>query len=255
MSPHALLGRTEDELLWFRRRGFLQAAAAWTAMGGWTAAQAQQRSNIVELRGDATLNGQRLRRQQFIQTGDQIATGPGANLVFVIGNSSFNVRQNSQVTVERGTTLNTASVLRLLTGAVVSVWTRGGHRQIFTPTLTAGIRGTGVYTEIFADQGNRSYFCNCYGTVDLAVDLVGGRDRAQSQSEYHQSFWGEVEPKNGRLLTPAPAINHTDEEVEFLAALVNQRTAWQVAGRKGVKDGAGYMESQPGLVHPLLQRR
>jgi hypothetical protein len=251
MSPHALLGRTEDELLWFRRRSFLQAAAAWTAMGGYTAAQAQQRSNIVELRGDATLNGQRLRADQTIQTGDRVVTGPGSHLVFVVGNAAFQARQNTDFEVERGRTLNTVSVLRMLTGAIVSVWGKGAARQIVTPTLTAGIRGTGVYTEIFADQGQRSYFCNCYGTVEL----VAANDRALSQSQYHQSFWGEVQPKGGRLLTPAPAINHTDEEVEFLAALANERTAWQVAGRRGVKDGAGYMDPQPGQVHPLVQPR
>ena len=27
--------------------------------------------------------------------------------------------------------------------------------------------------------------------------------------------------------------------MEFLAGLVNQRTAWQVSGRKGIKDGSG----------------
>jgi hypothetical protein len=29
--------------------------------------------------------------------------------------------------------------------------------------------------------------------------------------------------------------------LEFLAGLVNQRTAWQIAGRKGTKDGSGKM--------------
>ncbi|MDB5898030.1 MAG: iron dicitrate transport regulator FecR [Ramlibacter sp.] len=247
MTQHTLLGRTEEELLWFRRRSFLQAAAAWTAAGGFAAAHAQQRSNVVELRGDVALNGQRLRQEQTIQTGDRIETGPGAHLIFVLGSAAFQVRQNSLLVVERGNTLTTVSVLRMLTGAVASAWGRGNPRRIVTPTLTAGIRGTGVYTEIFADQDQRSYFCNCYGTVDLAV----GSDRVVSQSEYHQSFWGEVQPKNGRLLTPANAINHTDEELERLARLIGQRTAWEIAGRRGVKDGAGYME--PGGVHPLQQ--
>lgn len=247
MSEHSLQGRTEDEVLWFRRRSFLQAAAAWTAMGGFAGAQAQQRGNVVELLGDATLNGQPLRQGQSIQTGDAIATGPGSNLVFVIGNSAFQVRQNSRLTVERGTSLNTVSILRMLTGAVASVWGRGSARQIVTPTLTAGIRGTGVYTEVFPQDGFRSYFCNCYGTVDLSA----GNDQAVSQAVYHQSFWGEAQPRNGRLLTPARAINHTDEEIEFLAQLVNQQTAWQVQGRKGPKDGSGYMEPQP---HPLAPR-
>jgi hypothetical protein len=249
MSEHILAGRTEEEILWFRRRSFLQAAAAWTAGGGFVAAQAQQRGNVVELRGDVLLNGQRLRPEQTIQTGDRIDTGPDAHLVFVVGTAAMQVRQNSRMLVERGNTINTVAVLRLLTGAVVSVFGRGTSRQIVTPTLTAGIRGTGVYAEVFADQGNRSYFCNCYGVVDMAA----GGNRAESRSDYHQSFWGEVEPRNGRFLTPAKAINHTDEEVEQLAQLIGQRTAWQIAGRTGVKDGNGYMEERPPQAHPAMK--
>jgi hypothetical protein len=251
MTPHTLQGRTEAEVLWFQRRGFLSAAAAWTASGGFAAAHAQQRSNIVELVGDVQVNGARALPASVIQTGDQIATGPGSSLVFVIGNSSFLVRQNSRMAVERGNTLNTVSVLRILTGAVASVWGRGTSRQIVTPTLTAGIRGTGVYTEVFDQQAFRTYFCNCYGVVDMAA---GTDDRAVSRADYHQSFWGEAAPREGRFLTPAKAINHTDEELEFLARLVNQRTAWQVSGRRGVKDGQGYMEERPAQAHPAAPR-
>lgn len=251
MTQHTLVGRTEKEVLWFQRRSFLQAAAAWTAMGGFDAAYAQQRTNVVEAVGDVSVNGERLTPQRMLQTGDQIATGPTSHLVFAIGNSSFLVRQNSRFAVERGTTLNTVSVLRMLTGAVASVWGRGSRRQIVTPTLTAGIRGTGVYTEVRPDEGYRSYFCNCYGTVDVSA----GNDRVVSRSSYHQSFWGEAQPKNGRLLTPAAAINHTDEEMEYLARLVNQRTAWEELGQRGVKDGKGYMEQQPPQSHPAMQVR
>lgn len=236
MSHHHLQGRRDTELLWFQRRSFLQAAASWTALGGIQAAQAQNRSNIVELVGDALVNNQPLRPQQSIQTGDEIQTGPGSHLIFVIGNSSFHVRQNSRLHVGRGASINTVSLLRLLSGAIISVWGKGNNRHIITPNLTAGIRGTGVYTEIFAEQDGRSYFCNCYGTVQLN----SGNDSALYQSDYHQAYWGEVAPKNGRFLTPAKAINHSDEELEFLARLVNQRTAWQIKGKKGSKDNAGY---------------
>ena len=246
MTQHTLQGRTEDEVLWFQRRSFLSAAAAWTAMGGATAAYAQQRSNIVELQGDAQVNGNRLTPQTTIQTGDRLETGPGSNLIFVVGNASFQVRQNSRLTVERGATLNAVSVLRLLTGAVASVWGKGSNRQIITPTLTAGIRGTGVYTEVRPQQNFRSYFCNCYGTVEMAA----GADRALSRADYHQAFWGEAAPVNGKLLTPAGAINHTDEELEVLARLIDQRTAWQIMGKKGPKDGKGYMDDAPTNVHP-----
>lgn len=246
--PHSLSGRQESEVLWTQRRDTLKAAAAWVALGGLPGAMAQQRSNVVEFVGDVLLNGRRMVQQQTIQTGDDIVTGPASRLVFVIGNAAFHVRQNTRMSVQRGSTLNTVSLLRLLTGAVVSVFGRGARRSIVLPTLTAGIRGTGVYAEVFPDQ--RSYFCNCYGTVEMSAR----GDRALSQASYHQSFWGEVEPKNGRFLTPAGAINHTDEEVEFLARLAGQQTAWQIEGRKGVKDGMGYMEQRPPQDHPAIPR-
>lgn len=235
MSSHSLLTRTENEVLWFQRRSFLQAAATWTATGGFGAALAQQRSNIVELQGDVLLNGQRLRPQQTVQTGDSIETGPQSHLIFVIGNSSFQVRQNSRLTVERGASLFTVSVLRMLTGAVVSVWGKGGNRQIVTPTLTAGIRGTGIYTEIFPER-RRSYLCNCYGTVVLTA----GADRLEYTSSYHQAYWSDPRGEGQGALTPAKAINHTDEELEFLARLVNQKTTWQISGKKGQHDDGGY---------------
>ena len=235
MTQHHLQGRSDTEVTWFQRRDFLQAAAAWTALGGAATVQAQSRSNVVQLVGDATVNGNRLQTQQSIQTGAEIATGPNSTLIFTIGNSAFHVRQNSFLSVERGATLNAVSLLRMVSGAVVSVWGRGTSRQIITPTLTAGIRGTGVYTEIFANQGGRSYFCNCYGTVEMSA----GADRTTSQSQYHQAYWGEVSPKGGRSLTPAKAINHTDEELEYLARLVDQQTAWQISGKKGNRDGSG----------------
>lgn len=238
MTQHLLQGRQEKEILWYQRRDVIKAAAAWVALGGLPAAMAQQRSNIVQLTGDATINGTPLSPQQSIQTGDAIQTGPGANLIFVIGNASFQVRQNSRLSVERGATLNAVSLLRLLTGAVASVWGKGVDRSIVLPTLTAGIRGTGVYAEILADQGDRNYFCNCYGTVDVGA----GTERQVSQADYHQAFWADATPNaEGKFLTPAGALNHSDEELEFLAGLVGQRTSWQVTGRKGSRDGSGSM--------------
>ena len=235
MTEHTLHGRTASELHWFRRRRFLQAAAAWTTLGGLGGALAQGRGNVVELNGDAMLNGARLRPDQAIQPGDAINTGPGTRLTFVIGSDAFHVRQNSQLKLEPGSSASVVGVLRLVTGAVGSVWGKGPERKIVTGTLTAGIRGTGVYTEVLPEPDGRTYLCNCYGLVQLSV----GTEQTESRSEYHQAFWAEPAPRNGRSLTQAPAINHTDEELEYLAQLVDQRTAWQISGVKGAKDG-GY---------------
>ena len=188
MSRHHLLDRSDLAVSWHQRRSFLAAAAAWTATGGFSAAQAQSRSNIVELQGEVLLNGARLLPQHTIQSGDQLSTGPGATLVFVVGNAAFQVRQNTQMAVERGDSINAVSILRLFAGAVASAWGRGERRMVVTPTLTAGIRGTGVYTEVSTKDRGRSYFCNCYGTVDLTAT----GDSVTSQSEYHQSFWADT---------------------------------------------------------------
>jgi hypothetical protein len=243
---HTLTGRNENEVLWMQRRSFVRAASVWVAMGGAAAAQAQQRSNIVELTGDVLLNGRRLLPGQTIQSGDGITTGPNSTLVFVLGDSSFQVRQNSRLVVERGASLSVVSGLRLLTGAVIGVWGKGTLRRITTPTVTLGIRGTGTYTEVFPEQSFRSYFCNCYGTVEVGA----GTDKVLSQSDYHQSFWAEPVAKNGQFLFPAKAINHTDEELEALAGLVKQRTNWQIMGKKGLWNGRGYMDDEPDRKHP-----
>lgn len=241
-TGHWLEGRRDDEVSWTRRREVLQGAAALAAAAA--AGPAWARGNIVTLIGDARLNGAPLSVNDTIQTGDTVETGPGSMLVFTLGSSAFHLRQNTRMSLERGRTLNLVSALRLLTGGLVSVWGRRETRQISTPTLTIGIRGTGVYTEARPD--GRTYFCNCYGTVDL----TSARTRLTSQAEYHQSFWAEPDRPSTARLRPAQAINHTDEELEFLAALIGERTRWDELGRKGVKDGKGYMEPQPPQAHP-----
>ena len=43
------------------------------------------------------------------------------------------------------------------------------------------------------------------------------------------------------------------EEMEFLARLLGERTPWQVAGRRGTKEGSGSLDPQPGQVHPAVR--
>lgn len=83
------------------------------------------------------------------------------------------------------------------------------------------------------------------------VDLEASTERKLVQARYHDAHWGEPIARNGSLLTPAPLLNHTDEELEYLAQLVNQRTAWQITGRKGEKDGSSYGGyGSPGSTDP-----
>ncbi len=256
MPPHPLPTRTDgaDERPWFRRRAFVQAASAWIAGGCAAGAHAQQRGNIVSLFGDVLRNGRPLVPGDTIMTGDELATGPGSAVVFVVGRDAFRLREDSRMTVERGGTLNSVSVLRVIAGAVTSVWGPGSRREIITPTVTAGIRGTGVFSQVLNDPDGkvRTYFCNCYGTVALEA----GSDRLTSEADYHQGFWSEGTAAGPTTsLQAARALFHTDGELEMLAALVDQRTAWQLAGRRGVLNGMGHIDEAPGAVHPANMPR
>ena len=230
-----------------RRRALLQAAGLWAGSAGWPSAHAQMPpSRVVELQGEVLRNGLRLTPQSTVAAGDRLETGPGARAVLTVGDSAFLVRENTRLALD-GDSPVAVRALRLLQGAVASVWSRGADRRIVTPTMTAGIRGTGVYVEVRAAEDFRSYFCNCYGSVDIAA----GDDRTASESTYHQSFWAEARPRNGQSLFPAPAINHSDEEMEMLAALANERTAWQISGRKGSRDGSGHQYGEYPAGGPL----
>lgn len=232
MTRHGLPRPSVLETMWFQRRDTLKAASAWLLMGGLPAALAQQRSNLVELVGDAVVNGKRLLPGQTLQTGDEIQTGPASTLIFVIGDSSFQVRQNSHFSLERGNTLTTVSQLRLHAGAVASVWGANSRHQIITPNLNAGFRSAGVYTEVFETREQHSYLCNCYGTLTLSA----GKEKTVSTSTYHEAFWALAESSESEVLMPADSIRHADEELEFLARLISQKTAWQVSGQKSMSE-------------------
>lgn len=228
MIRSVLPSRLEQPTPWFRRRDTLKAAAAWLAMGGFPAAMAAQRSNLVQLIGGVQLNGQRLLPDQTVQTGDQLQTGPASSVIFVIGDSAFHVRANSRLSLERGKSLTTVSQLRLHAGAVASVWATSGDHQILMPGLAATFQSAGVYAQAPAQLGRASYLCNCYGTLALS----SGKDKTSCTSTYHEAFWAAAGSSEGDALMPADRINHTDAELEFLARLVSQETTWQATGEK-----------------------
>jgi len=231
------------------RRAALVAVTGWLALAAAGPAHAQGRGNVLEFSGPVLLNGRRLQAQDTVQTGDEIATGPGGRAALVIGSSAFLLRPQTRVFLERGSGLFTVGLVRLLSGGLVSAF-GPGQRAISTPTLTARIEGpAGAYTEVMDDQGGRTYHCNAWGRAEI----YRGPERVFSEAAYHQCFWGEPVARNGRHIRPATVFNVRDEELEALARLVGQRTAWQAAGRKGVRDGKGYLDEQPGRPHPALE--
>lgn len=196
------------------RRAVLKAAAALAAQMAFlqrALAAGSVEKGVYRVRGDARINGQPARQGQEIQSGDRVTTGPGAELVFVVGRDAYMVRERSSLSFG-------ADVLRVVTGAVLSVF-GGGRRRIETTTATIGIRGTGVYVEV---EPARTYVCTCYGEVELvARDDPASRETVRTR--HHEAPRYIMAGGAPQMLMVAPVVNHTDAELILLEDLVGRR--------------------------------
>ncbi len=204
-----------------RRRDFLLGSAALAtqlALVRRALALGSVEKGVYRIRGDVRVNGEPARQGQEIRTGDQVTTGPGAELVFVVGRDAYMVRERSSLAFG-------ADVLRVVTGAVLSVFGSGAKR-IETPTATIGIRGTGLYLEA---EPERTYVCTCYGEVDLAsrVDPAARETVRTTHHEAPRYIMGSGAPQ---MLMQAPVVNHSDAELILLEGLLGRRPPFMDSG-------------------------
>jgi hypothetical protein len=107
----------------------------------------------------------------------------------------------------------------LIKGKLLSVFGGGRHLQLKSRLATVAIRGTGVYMESEPDQ---TYFCTCYGVTDVAA-LRDPESKTTVVSAHHDRplyiLGGEPAGANIRN---APFIDHTDQELMLIEALVGR---------------------------------
>jgi len=111
-------------------------------------------------------------------------------------------------------------LLKLVTGALGAVFGVGRARRIVAANVTAGIRGTGVYLET---RGDGTYFCACWGTVDLAASDEAS-DRQLVDSKRHVANLVSAVPRGGTRFRPSQFETHTDEEMDLLEKCVGRRS-------------------------------
>jgi hypothetical protein len=213
------------------RRRFLYAAIAL----GTTLClpRAVRAAQVRVLEGRVTVNGKAARTATPIRPGDVVVTGPGAKLVFVLGEDAFLLRENSRLSLDKSGAGGSAVVsgLRILTGALLAVFGKG-ERRIVTSTATIGIRGTGVYLEAASDQ---TYLCACYG--DVEVRDKKGRERRRLISGYHTPAMIHADTRAGRMMSGAEVKNHSDEELVMLESLVGRTSPVKLRDQK-LEEGA-----------------
>ncbi len=185
-------------------------------------APATRRNAIHRLSGEVRVNERLASIASEIRPGDRVRTGPDGEIAFSIGADAFQLRSRSELAVDGSAAANIVAALRLTTGALAAVFGRGAPRSVVGPTVTAGIRGTGVYMQTGA---RGTYVCACFGTVDLAATR-GSRDRLSVQSTHHHAHWALGEATPAGSLEAAPMMFHTDEEMDGLEQLVGRRAPW-----------------------------
>jgi hypothetical protein len=207
------------------RRRFLQSVSAGVA-GGLTglirealaADPATRKQGFVTVKGEVAVNGTPAGVGTPVKRGDTVTTGAGAYAVYVLGDDAFMQRANSQAIFGD---VSVATFLRVVTGGLLSVFGKG-RRQLATTTATIGIRGTGCYIET---EAKKSYFCLCFGEVDLQPDH--GKPVSYATTHHEKPLWIE----NGAT-TPAAVVNHTDAEVIMLEALVGRGSPFPASRSK-----------------------
>ncbi len=201
-----------------RRRDFLArstVAGALLALG-----EPLHAAEIRALTGELHVNGRRAGSGTPIRAGDTLHTGPDSSVAFVIGQDAFLLRQMSSLRIEDGGAV--AAGLRIVTGALLSVFGKG-PKVIRTATLTAGIRGTGVYVET---SSLFTYFCTCYGAVDLECEGCGAPTRVSATNHTPHYVLGRM-IEGGMNMTGAPQLNHTNAELAMLERLAGREPRLQ----------------------------
>ena len=182
--------------------------------------------SIFLLKGLVKVNGATASTDTLIRAGDLIETAPDSRIIFVVGQDAFILREASTLQLEPAPGEFVLETLRLVTGKLLSVFGKTRH-AVYTPTATIGIRGTGLYVETDPEQ---SYVCTCYGITE-----IGAKDDPTApemiQSRHHDAArYVLAANATGPRLRPAPFINHTDDELAVVEALVGRTPPFALPG-------------------------
>jgi hypothetical protein len=181
--------------------------------------------SIYRLSGTVNVNERAANMQTRIGAGDVVETGADGEVVFVVGGNAMMLRSASRLVLAIEEAPRTQSIfspiingLRMLTGKLLSV-SRSRRMAVQTATATIGIRGTGFYLE---SEENQTYFCTCYGETDVAAS-ADPTSRATVVSKHHdRPLYILADAAAGNNVRDAPLINHTDQELQLIEALVGR---------------------------------
>lgn len=223
-DPHAEL-RRRALLCWLAQRGAWLAALAGPAARAQVFGNAPRRlvnESVFRVSGEASANGQPVTRATRIGAGDLLRTGRDSELVFVVGSTAMLMRADTQVQLQAAAGGGQPATVLVPAGKLLAVFAPG-QRALQTPTASVRISGTGVYLEASAQE---TYYCTCYGKADV-VATADPTSREQVIAQRHDKpLYIVAGQAAGRAIRRAPFINHTDDELALIEALVGRSPPW-----------------------------
>ncbi len=180
--------------------------------------------SVYRLTGKVWVNGNRADTSTHIGPNDTVKTGKNSEIVFVVGDHAMLLRGGSHLVIQPKEPNDPTSILisslRLFAGKLLSV-SRNNGLHIETPTVTIGIRGTGVYLEAGPEK---TYFCTCYGEVDVVANSDVTSKESIVSKHHDKPLYIFGKEQAGQCIHDAKQLktNHTDQELILAEALVGR---------------------------------
>ncbi|KIL97620.1 hypothetical protein CCC_00681 [Paramagnetospirillum magnetotacticum MS-1] len=197
------------------RRRLLTGMAALAAFGAMRPAAAMTPpSSLHRVSGAVTVNGKPAGVGTPIANGDMVTAGAEAEAVFTLGDDGFLLRAQGAVSItdrqgERQVDLESGRLLSVFGPKVIT---------LRTPHANVGIRGTAAYLEAHSASTN---ICVCYGHAVMVPKAAP--DRAEEVRTRHHDAPRQFFPAgHDPVMEPYKVINHTDEELVMLEALLGR---------------------------------
>ena len=177
------------------------------------------KTGLQKMRGEVIVNQRVATEGQIIRPGDTIVTGRNSEAIYVIGQDAYMQRELTTVSFGADALQN---LMRVVSGKILSVFGKGA-KSIRVSTATIGIRGTGCYIEEENHGAKaRTYFCLCYGSVELTPTAAPQEAESYSTKHHDKPMYIHNDMKMPKMMVPAGVINHSDAELELLENLVGR---------------------------------
>jgi hypothetical protein len=185
--------------------------------------------SVWRAEGGFSVNGAAADETVLIRPGDTVETDATGGLIFAVGETGFFARPSTRVRLETEPGAGAGArvgTIRLEEGGLLTVFARRAYR-LETPLAVIGIRGTGLYAQIEADQ---DYVCTCYGSVDISARADPASTESIVSAHHDAPRFVTASGARGSRVKAAPFKDHTDEELLLIETLVGRTPPFPVPG-------------------------